>query len=155
MRTFQVFRKNAPASYAAAGTANPPGEPQFQGAVFDDGTVAVRWLTAFHSTSLWENLEALEAVHGHPEYETEWRWSGDDPGLTAAPFRLIRDILEALCRRSGLPLDSAVEPGRPARNYELAGRLGIGQLFGLPGEPESAAADRLTAYTEELGLYGS
>lgn len=42
-----------------------------------------------------------------------------------------RDILEALCRRGGLSLDSDVEPGRPARNYELALRLGIGEVFGV------------------------
>jgi len=44
---------------------------------------------------------------------------------------LIRDILESLCRRDGLPLESAVVPGEPARNYELAVRLGIGHVFGL------------------------
>jgi hypothetical protein len=49
----------------------------------------------------------------------------------AAADGLVRDILEALCRRDGLSLESAVEPGEPARNYELAGRLGIGHVFGL------------------------
>ena len=44
---------------------------------------------------------------------------------------LVRDILEALCCRDGLSLESAVEPGEPARNYELGGRLGIGRVFGL------------------------
>lgn len=47
---------------------------------------------------------------------------------------LVRDILEALCRRDGLSLDSQVAPGEPARNYELALRLRIGHVFGLrPG----------------------
>jgi hypothetical protein len=77
MRTFTVYRRSAPAEYAAAGIANPPDEPQFQGAVFDDGTVAVRWLTEFRSASFWDSLQALEKVHGHPEYETEWAWFGD------------------------------------------------------------------------------
>jgi hypothetical protein len=44
---------------------------------------------------------------------------------------LIRGILEAICRRDGLELDSTVIPGEPARNYELALRLGIGHVFGL------------------------
>lgn len=44
---------------------------------------------------------------------------------------LVRQILVALCERDGLPLTSDVEPGEPARNYELALRLGIGQVFGL------------------------
>ena len=42
-----------------------------------------------------------------------------------------RDVLESLRRRDGLPLGSAVVPGEPARNYELADRLGIGRIFGL------------------------
>jgi len=44
---------------------------------------------------------------------------------------VIREILEALCRKGGLSLDSAADPGTPARNYELASRLGIGYVFGL------------------------
>jgi hypothetical protein len=48
---------------------------------------------------------------------------------------LIRDILEALCRRDGLSLESAVVPSEPARNYEIAVRLGIGHVFGLQEEP--------------------
>lgn len=47
--------------------------------------------------------------------------NGDD-----AADSLIRDILESLCRRDELPLESAVAPGEAARNYELADRLGIG-----------------------------
>ena len=48
-----------------------------------------------------------------------------------AAVSLVRDVLEALCRRDGLSLESAVEPGEPARNYELGDRLGIGHVFGL------------------------
>ena len=46
---------------------------------------------------------------------------------------LVREILVAVCERDGLLLGSAVEPGEPARNYELALRLGIGRVFGLHG----------------------
>lgn len=48
---------------------------------------------------------------------------------------LIRDILEALCLRDGLSLESSVTPGEPARNYDLALRLGIGHVFGLKEQP--------------------
>jgi hypothetical protein len=55
---------------------------------------------------------------------------------------LLRDVLESLCRRDGLPLDSIVEPGKPARNYELAERLGIGHVFGIgPCSPEEQVDD--------------
>jgi len=42
---------------------------------------------------------------------------------------ITRNILEALCRRDGLSLESSVMPGEPARNYELADRLGIPNAF--------------------------
>ena len=52
---------------------------------------------------------------------------------------LVRDILESLCIRGGLSLESAVAPGEPARNYQLAERLGIGHVFGLEdAEPQPA-----------------
>jgi hypothetical protein len=56
----------------------------------------------------------------------------------AAGDALIREILEALCRRDGLPLESSVDPGEPARNYELAMRLGIGHVFGIRNPEEIA-----------------
>lgn len=43
--------------------------------------------------------------------------------------QIIRSILEAVCRRDGVTLDSGIEPGQPARNFELADRLGIGGAF--------------------------
>jgi len=67
----------------------------------------------------------------------------------AAHDALLRDILESLCRRDGLSLGSAVVPGEPARNYELAGRLGIGHVFGLRAEP---AAPEAAADTDMLGV---
>ena len=48
---------------------------------------------------------------------------------------IVRDVLESLCRRDGLSLESVVVPGEPARNYELADRLGIGHVFGLKEQP--------------------
>ncbi len=58
----------------------------------------------------------------------------------AAGDALIREILEALCRRDGLPLESSVVPGEPARNYDLALRLGIGHVFGIRGTPDLEAS---------------
>lgn len=52
---------------------------------------------------------------------------------------LVRTVLEAICRRDGISLESTVTPGEPARNYELADRLRIGEVFGLK-EVESDTA---------------
>ena len=52
---------------------NAEDEPQFEGVVFTDGRVAVRWRTAKASVSVWDCLEDLLAIHGHPEYsELVW-----------------------------------------------------------------------------------
>jgi hypothetical protein len=54
--------------------ANAPEEPQFEGVVFSDGRVAVRWLTAKRSVSVWDSLDDMLAIHGHPEYGSELVW---------------------------------------------------------------------------------
>ena len=74
MKRFQAYRADPPEGYRESGVANAPGEIQFEGIVFDDGTCAVRWLTQFRSTSVWASLEDLLAVHGHPEYGTVIDW---------------------------------------------------------------------------------
>lgn len=54
---------------------NPPEAPQFEGVVFGDGTTVVHWLTAARSTSVWESLEEMLMIHGHPEYDSELVWN--------------------------------------------------------------------------------
>jgi hypothetical protein len=61
---------------------------------------------------------------------------------------VIREILEALCRRDGLSLGSDADPGTPARNYELALRLGIGHVFGLAASPDARLAQATEAYQQ-------
>ncbi len=36
-----------------------------QGVRFDDGTVALRWLTATRSTAIYNSVEDLIQIHGH------------------------------------------------------------------------------------------
>lgn len=74
MKRFEVFRPQPPDEYYEQGVANAPDEVQFEGVVFTDGTVTVRWRTQFKSHSVWSSLDELKQVHGHPEYGTEWRW---------------------------------------------------------------------------------
>lgn len=53
---------------------NPDDVPQFEGVIWTDGTVTLRWLTACRSTSVWANVEDMLNIHGHPEYGTEIQW---------------------------------------------------------------------------------
>lgn len=79
MRRFICFRSQAPAAYLSAGTANEPDQPQYEGVVFSDGTVCVRWLTHFRSHTIWSSFDDLMSVHGHPEYGTIIEWLDPEP----------------------------------------------------------------------------
>lgn len=78
MRRFKVYRPNPPEHYREGGFANAPDEVQFEGVEFSDGAVAVRWMTECRSTSIWNTLDDLMTVHGHPEYGTDIHWL-DEP----------------------------------------------------------------------------
>jgi hypothetical protein len=67
---FRGYRPAPPAEYTEKGITNSGSEPDYEGYIFADGTVAVRWLTQFRSVSIWESWNDFWHVHGHPEYET-------------------------------------------------------------------------------------
>mgnify|MGYP001610206531 CR=1 FL=1 len=74
MRGFTMYRIAVPVETHDENQRNPPNEPQFQGVVFDDGKVAVRWLTAKRSVSVWDSMDDLLDIHGHPEYGSRLVW---------------------------------------------------------------------------------
>ena len=45
-----------------------------EGVQFTNGKVAVCWRTETNSISIWDSLEDLMKIHGHPEYETVFKW---------------------------------------------------------------------------------
>ena len=74
LRTFTAYRKTDISATHDSNQLNPPDEPQFEGCVFSDGSVVLRWLTAKRSTSVWQSLDDAMAIHGHPEYGTVIVW---------------------------------------------------------------------------------
>lgn len=48
------------------------------GVQFDDGHVAVRWVSESPSTSLWDDVDDLMAVHGH-RGATVLHWMDTEP----------------------------------------------------------------------------
>lgn len=68
--TFAGVRVKPPTDYVDKGITNAGTRPDYEGVIFSDGTVAVRWLTQFRSTSIWATMDEFLKVHGHPEYET-------------------------------------------------------------------------------------
>jgi hypothetical protein len=79
MKLFIGYRPSPPQTYYEQGAANPPDEPQYEGVVFDDGTVAVRWLTQYRSHSIWPDYQTFYEIHGHPEYGTIIEWLPTPP----------------------------------------------------------------------------
>jgi hypothetical protein len=69
-----MFRRNVPTETHDENQRGSPDEPQFEGIVFTDGSVAVRWRTAIHCTSVWASMDDMLKIHGHPEYGSELIW---------------------------------------------------------------------------------
>lgn len=65
---------------------NADDEPQFEGVIWTDGTVTLRWLTACRSTSVWGSIADCLNIHGHPEYGTVivWHDAPEPPEWTRA-----------------------------------------------------------------------
>lgn len=78
IRTFTMYRKNVSTDTHDENQRNGPDEPQFEGVVFSDGRVAVRWLTAKRIVSVWDSLEDMLSIHGHPEYGSVLVWHGEN-----------------------------------------------------------------------------
>ena len=58
MRTFNLQRDDDETGISGTGVVA-------QGIEFDDGTVAMRWLTSTASFGLYDNIEELVIIHGH------------------------------------------------------------------------------------------
>lgn len=54
------------------------------GVQWPDGAAVLRWHGRTPSTSLWESVEAIEAVHGH-EGATRTAWLDDEQARTTPP----------------------------------------------------------------------
>lgn len=69
-RAFIGYRPSPPGEYREKGITNAGAEPDYEGVIFSDGTVVLRWLTEFRSHSVWARWADFFQVHGHPEYGT-------------------------------------------------------------------------------------
>lgn len=69
-RTFTGYRPNPPVEYQDAGITNSGETADYEGVIFSDGTVVIRWLTQYRSHSIWSDYDTFYKVHGHPEYGT-------------------------------------------------------------------------------------
>jgi hypothetical protein len=76
-RRFAMVRHSDPSGVSGVGLVA-------YGVQFDDGHVAVRWVSEAPSTSLWDGVADLMAVHGH-EGATVIYWIDPEPGSPGTP----------------------------------------------------------------------
>ena len=79
VRTFAGTRPQPPAEYRDKGITNAGTAPDYEGVIFGDGTVVIRWLTTFRSHSVWACWADFYQVHGHPEYGTVITFADGQP----------------------------------------------------------------------------
>lgn len=94
MRLFVGFRPVPPVEYKDAGLTNSGERADYQGVVFDDGTVVLRWLTEHKSHSVWKDYRSFYKVHGHPEYGTRIEWVEAQPGKILIANRGDRVVMD-------------------------------------------------------------
>lgn len=70
IKVFKGYRPNPPAEYVEKGITNAGNSVDYEGVIFSDGTVVLRWMTEFRSHSIWPDFATFYQVHGHPEYGT-------------------------------------------------------------------------------------
>ncbi len=74
MKRFVMYRRGDISATHNEDQRNPPNEPQFEGVEFSDGKVVFHWCTGVKSISVWDSMEDLLKIHGHPEYDSELKW---------------------------------------------------------------------------------
>lgn len=102
IHTFTGYRPSPPEEYKKKGITNAGDTPDYQGVMFDDGTVVIRWLTQYRSHSVWNSWNDFYQVHGHPEYGTriqfhEW----PPPPHDYVPY-IVEEPNIAVCNICGL-----------------------------------------------------
>ncbi len=81
MIRFVMYRRDVPDANHDENQKNRPDEPQFEGVIFSDGKVALRWLTPKRSVAVWDSFDDAMAIHGHPEYGSELIWLDEPPPI--------------------------------------------------------------------------
>ena len=58
-----------------------------EGVLFHDGSAAMRWRSQYKSTAFYDNIQDLEAIHGH-QGQTRIIWIDEEPPLDWNEARL-------------------------------------------------------------------
>ncbi|MEV5967869.1 hypothetical protein AB0L70_39250 [Kribbella sp. NPDC051952] len=101
--------------------------PVAEGVQFTDGAVALRWYGDYPTTTVWDGIDSVVAIHGHGG-ATEVEWIDPDPGPDPDLLLPPRD---ALPPRPWPDLHSAPEPQDPDPLHSDSERQ-LGSYGGAP-----------------------
>ena len=101
--------------YEEKGITNSGREADYEGCVFSDGTVVIRWLTEYRSHSVWACWDDFYQVHGHPEYGTSIRFDNGMVVDAEHPYNPLYGLPEfgPGCPISPVPVDYDPDGERP------------------------------------------
>ena len=72
---FTAFRRNLEERGTHSDAQrNPNDMPQYEGVVMTTGRCIIQWLTASKSVGIFDSLQDMLQIHGHPEYGTDIVW---------------------------------------------------------------------------------
>ena len=94
MKVFWLVRKEDESGISGTGRVA-------QGFVFDNGRVALTWLSDHPSVTVYDNLGEVRAIHGHEgktevEMEPDWKRSFNELKAALVEFDLVTTIRDAL-----------------------------------------------------------
>ena len=136
IQRFTAFRRNLSKLVDDGKTShtllqrNPDSEPQYEGVIWSDGTVTLRWRTAAKSTSMFNSLRDMLNIHGHPEYGTEIVWH-DQPMPVEWEQQLMGYAEKSLADHKTMGIHDA------KINAEYGGPGGTMSLLQIVGEADS------------------
>lgn len=131
MRTFRLHRMDDPSGVSGTGDVA-------QGVIFDDGTVAMRWLSSSASTAVYTRLGDVLSIHGHGG-STRVVFDAPEREDLAQSLRAAMQVSKMACVRLGHEWDiadafEAVMQVLGSRSFFPAG----GQLALLPASNNDA-----------------
>jgi hypothetical protein len=123
--------------------------PVAEGVQFTDGSVALRWYGDYPTTTVWDGIDSVIAIHGHGG-ATEVEWLDPDPGpdpevprrddLPPRPWPELHPAPEAVDEGPGPSLSGRHAPPRSGEAGIAPRPDGADQESRHPGTPPSSKA---------------
>ena len=99
MKMFYLVRKEDESGVSGTGRVA-------QGFVFDNGRVSVTWLSEHPSTTVYDNIGEVRAIHGHEGktevvFEPDWKRAYNELKSAMSEPLSVEDLIKGRCPEAG------------------------------------------------------